>query len=51
MSDDQALIESFDTTIRRVWHKERWFYSVIDVVGLLTEAANPEAIGRKSRPR
>jgi hypothetical protein len=41
MADDQALIESFDTTIRRVWHEERWFYSIVDVVGVLAEAPNP----------
>jgi hypothetical protein len=33
MSDGQVLVEAFDTTIRRVWHDDRWFYSVIDVVG------------------
>lgn len=41
MSDDQALIESFDGVIRRVWHDGRWFYSVIDVVGVLSESSEP----------
>lgn len=41
MSDDQALIETFDGTIRRVWHDGRWFYSVVDVVGALSEAPVP----------
>lgn len=27
--------------IRHVWHDGRWFFSVIDVVGLLTEAPKP----------
>ncbi|HKT39326.1 MAG TPA: Bro-N domain-containing protein [Ktedonobacterales bacterium] len=34
--EDQA-----SETIRRVWHEERWFFSVIDVVGLLTESTYP----------
>jgi hypothetical protein len=43
MPDDQTLIESFDGVIRRVWHDDRWFYSVIDVVRLLTEADQPRS--------
>jgi hypothetical protein len=27
--------------IRRVWHSERWFFSVVDVVGALTDSDNP----------
>ena len=27
--------------IRRVWHEERWFFSVIDVIGALTDSAAP----------
>ncbi|MBF6592013.1 MAG: Bro-N domain-containing protein, partial [Ktedonobacterales bacterium] len=30
-----------DKTIRRLWHEERWFFSVVDVVGLLSESAEP----------
>jgi DNA-damage-inducible protein D len=41
MSNDQALVESFDTAIRRVWHDDRWFYSVVDVIALLVDAPVP----------
>mgnify|MGYP003992579489 CR=1 FL=1 len=27
--------------IRRVWHSEEWYYSVIDVVQALTNSLNP----------
>jgi len=27
--------------IRRIWHNDRWFFSVVDVVGALTESDNP----------
>ncbi len=26
--------------IRRVWHKEEWYYSVIDIIDILTDSAN-----------
>jgi hypothetical protein len=37
-----ALIEEqADASIRRVWHKGRWFFSVIDLVGVLTDSTYP----------
>ena len=30
-----------DKKIRREWHNEQWFFSVIDVIGVLTESAKP----------
>jgi hypothetical protein len=37
-----ALIEEqADASIRRVWHDGRMFFSVIDVIGLLTDAPTP----------
>lgn len=35
--DDEAA----EQAVRRVWHENRWFFSVIDVVGLLTDAPKP----------
>lgn len=44
-SPDDATIALFEeraeTAIRRVWHEGRWFFSVIDVVGVLTDSASP----------
>lgn len=49
-SDDSAVIsnttlalieEQADATIRRVWHDGRMFFSIIDVVGLLTDNPTP----------
>ena len=39
--------------VRRVWNekKERWFFSVVDVVGILTESANPTDYFKKLRKR
>jgi hypothetical protein len=37
-----ALIEEqADAAIRREWFDDRWFFSVIDVVGILTDAPKP----------
>ncbi|HEX6122236.1 MAG TPA: Bro-N domain-containing protein [Ktedonobacterales bacterium] len=37
-----ALIEEqADARIRRVWVDDRWYFSVIDIVGFLTESARP----------
>jgi hypothetical protein len=48
MADGQqgdAQLSIFDAEataqIRHVWHEGRWFFSVIDVVGLLTESPRP----------
>jgi DNA-damage-inducible protein D len=42
--NDNALIPSdefFDGTIRRVWHDDRWFFSVLDVIAVITETNQP----------
>lgn len=37
--------------IRRIWHNEDWFYSIIDVVGILTESVNPRDYWNKMKKR
>ena len=27
--------------IRRIWHDEQWFFSVVDIIGALTDSDNP----------
>ena len=48
MADGQqgdAQLSIFDAEataqIQHVWHDGRWFFSVIDVVGVLTDAPKP----------
>lgn len=36
-----SLDEQAEAQIRRVWHEGRWFFSVIDVIGLLTDSTRP----------
>ena len=37
--------------IRRIWYKHEWFYSVIDIVSVLTDSADPGAYWRKLKER
>src|SRR6266571_5143324 len=30
-----------EKTVRRVWHEGKWFFSVIDVIAVLTDSGNP----------
>ena len=30
-----------ETTIRRVWHNEEWWFAIVDVVGVLTDSTDP----------
>lgn len=37
--------------IRRVWHHERWYFSVADVVAALTDSVDPKQYIKKMRRR
>ena len=37
---DKALVVFQDKKIRRIWYNEEWFFSVIDIVSVLTEQDN-----------
>ncbi len=41
-AEAQGKIVVFGTKrIRRIWHEEQWFFSVVDIVGALTDSPNP----------
>jgi BRO family, N-terminal domain len=37
----ELIEEQAEERIRRVWHDGRWFFSVVDVIAVLTESPNP----------
>lgn len=38
---DNSLVVFQHNHIRRIWHKGEWWFSVVDVVGVLSDSANP----------
>ncbi len=41
MVTDNALIAFQDKKIRRIWHNNEWYFSVVDVVAALTDSPSP----------
>src|SRR3989338_2729440 len=42
MADENKHLVVFqDKKIRRIWHNDEWWFSVVDVVEVLTESSNP----------
>ena len=41
MNKEKAIVIFEEKTIRRTWHHEEWWFSVVDVVGILSESSNP----------
>jgi prophage antirepressor-like protein len=37
--------------IRRAWHENEWYYSLVDIIGALTESTNPTDYLKKIRKR
>ena len=37
--------------VRRVWHKEQWWFVITDVVAILTDSINPSDYFKKLRKR
>ena len=42
MDSKEALVVFEGTKIRRTWHDEQWYFSVVDVVGILTDSTDPK---------
>ncbi|MCX9010882.1 MAG: Bro-N domain-containing protein [Candidatus Methanoperedens sp.] len=41
MDSKDALVVFEGTRIRRIWHDDQWYFSVVDVVGALTDSSIP----------
>ncbi len=51
MSENEKLIVFNQKSIRRILHKNKWWFSVIDVVGALTDSIDAGAYWRKLKQR
>jgi DNA-damage-inducible protein D len=40
-SKENALVVFRGMNIRRLWHKDEWYYSVVDVIAILTDSPSP----------
>jgi prophage antirepressor-like protein len=40
MDKDKALVVFQDKQIRRIWHDDEWYFSIVDIVAVLTESGN-----------
>jgi hypothetical protein len=50
-SPENHLVVFQEKTIRRTWHNEEWWFSVVDVVAVLTDSVNPSDYIKKMRLR
>ncbi|MEM9243683.1 MAG: Bro-N domain-containing protein [Pseudomonadota bacterium] len=51
MNKEQAIVIFKEKTIRRAWHHEQWWFSVVDVCGALTDSTDAGAYWRKLKQR
>ena len=48
---DKSLIVFQDRKIRRIWHQDQWFFSVVDIVAALTDSPTPRQYWGKIKDR
>ena len=47
----KGLIVFQARSIRRLWHDDQWFYSVVDIIAVLSESDNPTTYWRVLKHR
>ena len=45
------LVVFEDKNIRRTWYKDDWYFSIVDIVAILTQSSDPTAYWRKLKQR
>jgi len=48
---NNRLVVFWSKEVRRAWLDNEWYYSLVDVVGILTDSANPADYLKKIRKR
>ncbi|MFH2019876.1 MAG: BRO family protein [archaeon] len=42
MTENKGLVVFQDKRIRRQWYNERWYFSIVDIIGVLTDSSVPK---------
>ncbi|MBU4138550.1 MAG: hypothetical protein KJ729_01200 [Euryarchaeota archaeon] len=50
-NENNKLILFQNKSIRRTWFKEDWYFSIVDIVGALTDSINPRDYWYKTKIR
>jgi len=48
---DNKIVVFESRTIRKAWHNNEWFFSIVDVIGALSDSSNPTDYLKKIRKR
>ena len=51
MQENNALSPFEGKEIRKVWHNEEWFFSVVDIIGILTDSEKPSQYWHNMKKR
>jgi len=51
MEEKNKLVVFQDKKIRRIWHNDEWYFSIVDVIAVLTESVDANAYWRKLKQR
>ncbi|MFH2027613.1 MAG: Bro-N domain-containing protein, partial [Nanoarchaeota archaeon] len=51
MDSEKALVVFQGKQIRRIWHSNEWWFSVVDIVSVLTDSKDPKQYINKMRKR
>ncbi len=51
MEDKNKLVVFQDKKIRRIWYNEKWYFSIVDIIAVLTESDNPQVYWRVLKKR
>ena len=51
MEQNNKIVLFQEKQIRRVWHEEKWYFSVLDIAEILTDTPNPTDYFKKMRKR
>ena len=51
MDENNKLVIFQDKKIRRIWHNKEWYFSIVDIIAILTESDNPQIYWRVLKKR